>query len=435
MAIEQGLVGSLSPAASGTRTRLRSIFGASAGNLVEWYDWYTYAAMSLYFADAFFPGQDATAQLLNTAAIFAVGFLVRPLGGWLMGAYADRRGRKAAMTLSVTMMCFGSLVIAITPGYDSIGVAAPIILVLARLLQGLSVGGEYGASATYLSEIAPANQRGFYASFQYVTLILGQLLALGTLILLQFVLLTPAQLESWGWRIPFLIGAACALVALHIRRNLLETEAFSRAKSTERRASILRTLLRYPRQIALVSGLTMGGTLAFYTFTTYAQKFLVNTAGLSKPQSTLILTGALFVFMCAQPLFGALSDRIGRRPLLIGFGVLGSALTVPALSLLATSGSPWIAFGVIVGMLMIVSGYTSINAVVKAELFPVEIRAVGVALPYAITVSVFGGTAEYVALWLKGAGREEVFYYYVAACTFVSLLVYVSMPETRKVKL
>lgn len=417
------------------RKKITAILGASSGNLVEWYDWYAYAAMSMYFAEAFFPGDDPTVQLLNTAAVFAVGFLVRPLGGWLMGSYADRHGRKEALTLSVLMMCLGSLIIALTPTYETIGVAAPIVLVCARLLQGISVGGEYGASATYLSEVAGAHQRGFYSSFQYVTLILGQLLALATLMVLQFLLLTPEQLHAWGWRIPFFIGAACAVVALYLRRNLAETESFERSAARADRPNPLRILLRYPRQIAMVAGLTMGGTLAFYTFTTYAQKFLVNTSGLSKEQSTLVTSAALFVFMCFQPLCGALSDRIGRRPLLIAFGVLGSALTIPVMSALAQVHTPLAAFTLIMVMLIIVSGYTSINAVVKAELFPVEVRALGVALPYAIIVSIFGGTAEYIALWLKSIGQEPLFYRYVAGCILVSLLVYLAMPETRKVEL
>lgn len=417
------------------RDRIVAILGASSGNLVEWYDWYAYAAMSLYFADAFFPGNDPTVQLLNAAAVFAVGFLVRPLGGWLMGSYADRRGRKAALTVSVLMMCLGSLIIAVTPTYETIGMAAPVVLVLARLLQGISVGGEYGASATYMSEIAGSQQRGFYSSFLYVTLILGQLLALGTLMVLQFLLLTPEQLHAWGWRIPFFIGAACAVVALYLRRNLVETESFERSAARADRPNPLRVLVKYPRQVGIVAGLTMGGTLAFYTFTTYAQKFLVNTSGLSKEQSTLVISAALFVFMCLQPLCGALSDRIGRRPLLIAFGVLGSILTIPVMSTLAQVQTPLAAFALIMVMLIVVSGYTSINAVVKAELFPVEVRALGVALPYAIIVSLFGGTAEYIALWLKSIGQEPLFYRYVAGCILISLLVYVTMPETKRVEL
>ncbi len=411
--------------------RLRSIFSGSVGNLVEWYDWYVYSAFSLYFAKVFFPSGDLTAQLLNTAAIFAVGFLMRPIGGWLMGWYADRRGRKAALLLSVWLMCGGSLLIACTPGYAQIGIAAPLLLVLARLLQGLSVGGEYGTSATYLSEMATRAHRGFWSSFQYLTLVGGQLLALGVLIVLQRLLLTPAQLESWGWRIPFVIGALCALLALWLRRSMTETSAF-RAQPRARR-SPLRELLRHPRELAIVVGLTMGGTLAFYTYTTYMQKYLVNSAGMSKDTATLVSGASLLVFALLQPLVGALSDRIGRRPVLIGFGVLGTLLTVPILSALQTVQTPWQAFWLILAALTIVSGYTAVNAVVKAELFPTEVRALGVGLPYALTVSLFGGTAEYLALWFKSIGHEQGYAWYVTACIGVSLLVYVGMRDTREV--
>jgi len=411
--------------------RLRSIFSGSVGNLVEWYDWYVYAAFSLYFAKSFFPAGDDTAQLLNVAAIFAVGFLMRPVGGWLMGIYADRHGRRAALVFSVVLMCVGSLIIALTPGYATIGIAAPIILVIARMLQGLSVGGEYGCSATYLSEMAGREHRGFWSSFQYVTLIMGQLLALGVLIALQQFFLTPAELEDWGWRIPFAIGAVCAVVALYLRRNMAETANFC-GQQPAKGAGSLRTLMQYPREILTVVGLTMGGTLAFYTYTTYMQKFLVNSAGMSRDTATLVSAASLTIFMLVQPAFGALSDRIGRRPLLIGFGVLGTLFTVPILSALSTVETPLQAFWLILSALLIVSGYTAINAVVKAELFPVHIRALGVGLPYALTVSIFGGSAEYIALWFKYQGMESGFYWYVTVCIACSLLVYLWMPDTAK---
>ena len=417
---------------AGTMRRLRSIVGGSLGNLIEWYDWYVYAAFSLYFAKSFFPAGDDTAQLLNTAAIFALGFLMRPIGGWLMGVFADRSGRRTALTVSILLMCFGSLLIAVLPGYAVIGTWAPALLVLARLLQGLSLGGEYGASATYLSEVATSGHRGFYSSFQYVTLIMGQLLAIGVLLVLQFGLLTPAQLESWGWRIPFAIGALCALATMYLRRKMDESDAFLALRKVAPVESGLRSLMRYPRQVCIVVGLTLGGTVAFYTFTIYMQKFLVNTVGLSKTDSTLISAATLIIFMCLQPVLGLLSDRIGRRPLLIAFGLLGTVCTVPILTLLSTTKDIWAAFALIVVALVIVSGYTSINAVVKAELFPTRVRALGVALPYAITVSLFGGTAEYIALWFKSIGHESYFYWYVSACVLVSLLVYLFMPDTRK---
>ncbi|WP_248745103.1 MFS transporter [Pseudomonas sp. MWU12-2037] len=413
-----------------TSSRLKSIFSGSVGNMVEWYDWYVYAAFSLYFAKVFFPKGDTTAQLLNTAAIFAVGFLMRPIGGWLMGLYADRKGRKAALMASVLLMCFGSLIIALTPGYETIGVGAPILLVVARLMQGLSVGGEYGTSATYLSEMATKERRGFFSSFQYVTLISGQLIALAVLIVLQQTL-TTEQLQAWGWRIPFAIGALCAVVALYLRRGMEETESFTKKKE-EPKESLMRTLMRHPKELMTVVGLTMGGTLAFYTYTTYMQKYLVNTVGMSISDSTTISAATLFLFMCLQPLVGALSDKIGRRPILIAFGILGTLFTVPILSTLHTIQTWWGAFFLIMAALIIVSGYTSINAVVKAELFPTEIRALGVGLPYALTVSIFGGTAEYIALWFKSVGMETGYYWYVTACIACSLLVYVTMKDTRK---
>ncbi|SNB78329.1 MFS transporter, MHS family, alpha-ketoglutarate permease [Arboricoccus pini] len=415
--------------------RIRSIFSGSVGNLVEWYDWYVYSAFALYFAKSFFPAGDQTAQLLNTAAVFAVGFLMRPIGGWLMGWYADRAGRKAALMASVTVMCLGSLIIALTPGYASIGIAAPILLVLARLLQGLSVGGEYGTSATYLSEMASAGHRGFYSSFQYVTLIMGQLLALAVLILLQWVFLSSAQLEAWGWRIPFFIGALCAVTAFYLRRRMEETSSFEAAKSTKQGRGQLAELLKHPRAVLTVVGLTLGGTVAFYTYSIYMQKYLVNTAGFSKDAGTLVSAASLLVFALLQPAIGALSDITGRRPLLIAFGVLGTLATVPMLHAIGSASGMWEAFFLLTAALLVVSGYTAINAVVKAELFPVEVRALGVGLPYAVTVSVFGGTAEYIALWFKSAGHEEYFFWYVTLCIFVSLLVFIIAPDTSRTSL
>ena len=412
--------------------RIRSILGGSIGNLVEWYDWYVYSAFSLYFASVFFPGSNSTAQLINTAGIFAVGFLMRPVGGYLFGRLADKKGRKIAMTSSVLLMSAGSLIIAITPGYHSIGIASPLLLLIARLLQGLSVGGEYGTSATYLSEIATSARRGFYSSFQYVTLIGGQLVALGVQLLLQHIFLTEKQLSNWGWRIPFVIGALLSLVALYLRRQLHETAAFEQETISSQKKGTLKELFRYPKAIITVTGLTLGGTLAFYTYTTYMQKFLVNTVGMSRNESTWLTFSSLLIFALVQPAFGALSDRVGRKSLLIGFGICGTLFTIPLLTTLSHTNNPWIAFAILLASLIIVSGYTSINAIVKAELFPAEVRALGVGLPYSITVALFGGTAEYIALWAKNRGNEALFYWYVSACIFLSLLVYVFMKDTKK---
>jgi MHS family alpha-ketoglutarate permease-like MFS transporter len=417
-----------------TQTRVRSILGGSVGNLIEWFDWFTYSAFSIYFSKAFFPSSNDTVQLMNAGAIFAVGFFMRPIGGWVLGRYADRHGRKAALTLSVILMCGGSLIIALTPTYAAIGIAAPTLLLLARLLQGFSVGGEYGTSATYMSEVALAHQRGFYSGVLYVTLVMGQLLSLAVLLVLQLFFLDEAQLSAWGWRIPFFVGALAALAAFYLRRNLEETDAFRHSSAeTRREAGDWRTLLRYPRESLTVIGLTMGGTLYFYTFTTYMQKFLVNTVGLTKSDATMVQAAALLVFMLLQPLMGALSDRFGRRPMLITFGVLASFTTVPLLTALAEARDAWTAFALIMSALLISSLYSSISAIVKAELFPVQIRALGVGLPYAIAVSLFGATAEPIALGLKNLGYESLFYWYVTGCVVCSLVVYVWMKETKEI--
>jgi MHS family alpha-ketoglutarate permease-like MFS transporter len=413
------------------RRRIRMIFIGSIGNLVEWYDFYAYTAFALYFAPAFFPNSDPVVQQLNTAVIFAATFLMRPIGGWLFGYIADKHGRRLSLTLSVVCMCFGSLIIAVTPTYASIGIAAPVILALARVIEGLSLGGEYGASATYLSEVADPKRRGFYSSFQYVTLIGGQLTAILVLLLLQNVFLTNDELRAWGWRIPFVIGAMLAVFAAFMRRNLHETDAFEAAKGKGQRVGILRDLARYPREILLVVGLTAGGTAAFYTFTTYMQTFVKLSVGLTDQQTTFVIAGSLIFATILQPLYGAISDRIGRKPVLIFFGVAGTLLTVPILTLLKDTKSPLIAFLLISAAWVFVAGYTSINAIVKAELFPTAVRATGVGLPYALTVSIFGGTAPAVALYFKQAGHESWFYYYLAGMIFISLLIYATMRDTK----
>lgn len=421
--------------------RIKAIISGSIGNLVEWYDWYAYSAFSIYFAPVFFPSDDPTVQLLNTAGIFAVGFLMRPIGGWLFGSIADKSGRKFSMTLSVLIMSLGSFLIALTPSYETVGILAPILLLIARLLQGLSVGGEYGTSATYLSEMATADRRGFYSSFQYVTLIGGQLIALALqLVMLKF-FLTDEQMTEWGWRIPFFIGAGLSLIALYLRSHMEETEHFQKMENadevvTEKKSGTIRELLKHPRAILLVVGLTAGGTLAFNTYTTYMQKFLVNTVGYTKQDSTVITFVTLLLFALIQPLYGYISDRVGRKPILMSFGILGTLFTVPIFYAIQNL-NPAVdgllpALLIILGALIIVSGYTSINAVVKAELFPTEIRALGVGLPYSITVALFGGSSEFFALLFKNNGTEHYFYWYITLMIAFSLGVYWLMPDTKK---
>jgi MHS family dicarboxylic acid transporter PcaT-like MFS transporter len=409
------------------RKRIFAIVGASSGNLVEWFDFYVYAFCAIYFAPAFFPSDDPTVQLLNTAGVFAAGFLMRPIGGWLFGRVADKHGRKNSMMISVLMMCAGSLVIACLPTYATIGAWAPFLLLMARLFQGLSVGGEYGTTATYMSEVALRGQRGFFASFQYVTLIGGQLLAVLTVVILQQ-FLSADELKAYGWRIPFVVGAVAAVISLVLRRSLKETTTAEVRQNKD--AGSMSALFRdHKAAFITVLGYTAGGSLIFYTFTTYMQKYLVNTVHMDAKVASYIMTGALFLYMCMQPVFGMLADKIGRRASMLWFGGLGTLCTVPLLLTLKTTTSPIMAFVLITLALAIVSFYTSISGLVKAEMFPVQVRALGVGLAYAVANAIFGGSAEYVALGLKNMGMENTFYWYVTAMMAIAFLFSLRLPK------
>ncbi|QNP65801.1 MFS transporter [Streptomyces genisteinicus] len=428
--MSQSRTPSAAPPPAPERSRVTAnVVRGCLGNLVEWYDWFAYATFSIYFASVFFPEGNQTAQLLSTAVVFAVGFFMRPLGGWLLGAYADRFGRRRALTLSVTLMSAGSLTIAVAPGHDTIGFWAPVLLVLARLAQGLSVGGEFGSSASYLSEVAPAGKRGFYSSFQYVSIVMGQLAALLVAIVLQNVL-TDDQLHGWGWRIPFVVGAVAGLVVMYLRRTMEESEHFEQEQArkaaqgpdSRERKGLIALFAEYPRQLLAVFGLAIGGTVAFYTYTTYLQKYLVNTAGIPKDTVTLIGFAALFVYMCMQPAVGALSDRIGRRPVMFAFSGGCMIITVPLMSLLGRTDSPWAAFLLMTFALTFVTGYSALAAIIKAEMFPTKVRALGVGLPHALVTATFGGLTEPIALGLKDAGHENLFFWYVTGCAGLTFL-------------
>jgi MHS family alpha-ketoglutarate permease-like MFS transporter len=320
--------------------------------------------------------------------------------------------------------------IAVLPTYATIGGAAPLLLLVARLAQGLSVGGEYGTAATYMSEVASKGHRGFYSSFQYVTLIGGQLLALLVLAIIQG-LFTTDQLKAWGWRIPFFVGAIAAVVALYLRRSLAET-ASAEAMHNKEAGSLVGLMRHHPRAIMIVLAFTMIGSLYFYTFTTYMQKYLVNTAHMNATTVTFIMTIVLIVYMLLQPPFGALSDHIGRKNNMLLFTGLAMIGAVPLLGALGKVTDPYTAFVLVLIALVIASFYTSISGVVKAELFPTQVRALGVGLSYAVANALFGGTAEYVALWLKQAGFEPWFAWYVAVIAAVGLVASIIMPDTRK---
>ena len=409
-------------------TRLKNILGGSAGNFVEWFDWFAYASFAIYFARAFFPEGTQTTQLLQTAFIFAGGFVARPLGALLLGIYADRAGRRAALTLSVAMMCGGSLMIALIP--TGLGVLSPLLLVIARLLQGLSVGGEYGASATYVSEMAGKDHRGFWSGFLYVTLIGGQLAAMLLQVLLQQVL-TEAEMYAWGWRIPFVIGALMAVVVFWIRRGIHETTAFTRAPSQDRGKALL-LFTQYPRETAIVMILTAGGGVGFYTYTTYMQKLLVNTAGFDKPAATQLMTWVLATFLLFPPLAGWISDHVGRkRTLAVSFGA-SALLAVPVLTAISTATDLLSVYLLCVLPLFALSGYTALSAIIKAELYPAHIRALGVAVPYSLAMAIFGGNAEAVALAFKESGHETGYYWLVAGIFAVGFVVAATMRDTRE---
>jgi MHS family alpha-ketoglutarate permease-like MFS transporter len=411
------------------RERIRAVIAGSAGNLIEWYDFYVYAFTSLYFAAAFFPSGDRTAQLLNVAGIYAAGFLIRPIGGWFFGRFSDRSGRRAGMVVSVLMMGAGSLMIALIPTYAQAGAFAPLLLLVARLLQGFSTGGQYGAAATYLSEISKKGRRGFIASFQFVTLIGGQLCALLVLVALQ-AMVGDAAIRDWAWRVPFAIGALLALTVLAFSKHMHET---AEAATAHVDAGTFRALAAHPQSVLFVVALSASGAICLYTFTTYMQKFLVNTSGMTAKTASGVMTGAVIVFMLLQPMIGRLSDTIGRRTCLLIFSGLMALGAVPLLSLLARSGhSPAGAFALVGSALLILSFYTSVSGLFKAELFPAHIRALGVGFAHSLAAAIFGGTAEWVALMCKQHGVENAFYWYVAGSAAVAFVVALLMPEPSR---
>ncbi|MBM4792352.1 MFS transporter [Streptomyces sioyaensis] len=409
-------------------SRLRQLAAASIGNAVEWYDWYAYSFLAVYFADQVFPhgAGNSLVPLLSTFAVFAVGFFMRPVGGLLMGALADRRGRRTALTLTILLMGGGSLLVALTPTYAATGVLAPVVLVLARLVQGLSVGGEFAASTTFLVESAGPGRRGLFASFQYVSTTAGQLLASGTAALLA-TLLTERQMGQWGWRVAFLLGALLSLLGLWIRRGAQETITERRAAE---RPGLFEALRRHPRQSLLICGITAGGTLAYYTWTTYLPTYAQVNAGFDKGDSLTVGTLSLAFFALLQPLGGLLSDRIGRKPLLLGFSLGFAVLAVPLLHLV-TDAFLSLLLVQCAGMVLL-TGYTAIAAAVNAEVFPARVRAAGIGFPYSLTVALFGGTAPYVGTWFRQAGHPDLFPWYVAALCLVSFLVYLTLPETAR---
>ena len=419
--------------------RLYNILGGSAGNFVEWFDWFVYGSFAIYFASSFFVAEDPSARLWQTMSVFGIGFLARPVGAFLMGKYADIKGRRAALSLSVMMMCSGSLLIAITPTYAwfeanlGAGWLAALVLIIARLLQGLSVGGEYGASATYVSEMAGRNNRGFWSGFLYVTLIGGQLAAVGVLRLMLGAFGEEA-LNEWAWRIPFVIGALLAVVVFWIRRGIHETASFEKAtqEAPQDRGKSMMLFTRYPKETFWIVVFTAGGGIGFYTYTTYMTQFLINTAGFADKVAADIMLVVLFTFMLFQPVVGAISDKVGRKPvMLLSFGG-GALISVPIMTAIAGAESFGMAVVLCLLPLLVLSGYTSLSAIVKAELFPAHVRALGVALPYSIAQAIFGGQAATAANAFKAADNEFAYYWVMAAILACGFVVALMMPDTKK---
>ncbi|OXM66126.1 MULTISPECIES: MFS transporter [Amycolatopsis] len=418
----------------GTQVRHRlpvgKLFAASVGNALEWFDWTIYATFSIYFATAFFPaGNDLLAQI-NTFATYALAFFFRPLGGLLLGRFADVRGRKPAMILTITLMAGGSIVIAILPTFQQVGWLAPILLLLARIAQGLSLGGEVSNASAYLGEIAPPKWRGRYSSFFYISTGSAVLLAS----VLGFVLartMDKADMSSWGWRIPFLLGGVLGIVGLWLRRSLSETEQFEQNKGRAQRVRrpLLTTLREHPKAVGQLVGISMLSTLCYYTFFSALTPFAVKTRHVNDVDVFLALSIATALFVALQYPFGALSDRIGRKPQLFVWSAATAILIVP-LSTLVKPGLANLLIVFCVG-LGLYAALSSVAPAIMSELFPTELRGLGIGAWYNLTVAVFGGTAPLVISALSAAGAPIVFFWYVAAGAVIAFLVLLTLPETK----
>lgn len=396
--------------------KIRSIIAASSGNLVEWFDFYIYAFTAVYFAHNFSNSDNPVVQQISAFGIFALGFFMRPIGSWLFGSLADKIGRKSSMVFSVILMAVGSFLIAILPGKDSVGDLAIILLLIARLIQGLSVGGEYGIAATYLSELATKGNRGFYSSFQYVTLIGGQLLAVAS-ISIMLLFFSEQEMKDYAWRILFIIGGLLALGSLFVRSIM--SESATELHKHEDRGSFKALFSTSLKPFLIIVGITAGGSLTFYTITTYTKTFMINS-GFDKALSNNIMLVALFFLMILQPIFGALGDKIGHKNSLLIYSFLALIGIYPLFALLRTSAdAPLLAFFCILALFVILSFYTSVAGIFKAKLFPEYVRALGTGLSYAIGNAVFGGSASWVALQFKNANLEDFFFLYIAVTMLV----------------
>ena len=411
--------------------RTKTIVGTGVGNALEWFDWNIYAIFATFFAAQFFSGENRVSALLATLAVFAVGFVARPFGGFLFGWISDRRGRRAAMTLSVALAAGGSFAIGLSPTYESIGIGASLILLTARLVQGLAHGGELPSAQTYLSEVAPRQKRGLWASLIYVSGTMGVIVGTGMAAILTAVL-DDQQMAAWGWRIPFVLGGFFGLYALVMRRRLDETEAFEREVGHQPAApaeSMWTAIVRHRTQALQVIGMTVGVTIVYYAWAISAPQYAISSRGIDPGSALWAGVVASLVFIAALPVWGAVSDRVGRRPVLLGC-VLGLAASVFPLNALV--GDSAVRLGIAMSLaLVLIAGPAAIVPAVYAELFPTRIRTVGVGVPYSIAVATFGGTAPYLQTWLGGTFGPSWFNGYVIVMLLISAVAIASVPETR----
>jgi MHS family alpha-ketoglutarate permease-like MFS transporter len=414
------------------RLPVKTLVAASVGNAVEWYDWTVFATFSIYFATQIFSSSNESAAFVGTFATYAVAFFFRPLGGMLLGRYADLRGRKQAMLLTIALMAGGSFVIAILPTYDQVGWLAPILLLVARIAQGMSLGGEVSNASAYLAEIAPAERRGRYSSFFYTSTGSSVLLAslLGALLASS---LNDDQLAAWGWRVPFFIGGLLGLVGVWLRKDMAETEQFeeNKAKAEALKNPLLLTLREHPRAVAQLIGFTLLSTLCYYTFFSALTPFAVKQQGLDDGMVFWALSIATALFVALQYPFGWTADRFGRKPQMLVWAGLIAVGIVPMSKLIAPGASFGAVLLVFCFGLGLYAVFASIAPAIMSELFPTELRGLGIGAWYNLTVAVFGGTAPLVIQWLGGAGHSSWFFWYVAVGAAIAFVATLTLPETK----
>jgi MHS family proline/betaine transporter-like MFS transporter len=409
----------------------RAVRGAAIGNSVEWFDFAVYSALATYIAAKFFPSGDDTAALLNTFAIFAAAFFMRPLGGLFFGPLGDRIGRQRVLALVILLMSAATFAIGLVPSYDSIGVLAPVLLFVLRCLQGFSAGGEYGSGACYLAEFAPDKRRGFIVSFLVWSVVIGFLLGSITVTILETTLSEQAM-DDYGWRIPFLLAGVLGGVGLYIRLRLGDTPEFERLKeSGEVSTAPLREAVTTSwRPILQIIGLVIVHNVGFYVVFTFLPSYFTKTLGFTKTDAFVSITVASIVALVLILPLGELSDRIGRKPLLIA-GAVGFAVLAYPLFWLLNAGSLVAAIAAHAGLAALEAVFVSTSLAAGAELFATRVRSSGYSIGYNVSVALFGGTAPYVATWLTDrTGNELAPAYYIIIAAVITLATVMTMRET-----